>query len=685
MAEPTELESVASGAPSSAPPAVSRSDAPSLIPPEKTVEEQYLRHIFVRSQMSEFAKEPFIMAKADGVHYWDVQGKRYLDALSGIYVVSVGHNNRRVIEAIRGQLDVLHFSPAMHGTNPLSVQLANRLVEVAPGDLHAVKFLSGGSESTEAAIKMARQYHKLTGNATKFKIISRYQAWHGSTMGSLSASGLRSRRAVNEPLAGGFVHVFPPTCYRCPFGKEYPSCDITCVSLIGDVIEMEGPETVAAVFVEPIGHTGGIIDPPEEYLPQLREICDRHNVLLVFDEIITGMGRTGQMFAADTFGVVPDLLCLGKGLSGGYAPLAALMCRKHIAEAFWGDAAKDPGFVEGHTFEGNPISCAAGLATLAEIVERDLCGNARRMGERLRAGLEGLRRHGIVGDIRGKGLFLGIEFVRDPATKEQFDVPIAQLIGRRALAGGLLTRFDPHWLAVGPPLVVTEEHVDEIVAILDRSTAEVLAELGATRKRRWYQFKLWHLLALVTLVAVALALVVRPAMLRKRRQTARAALEKLGVILETEGETVVSARFQREAGHGSYVTEDGYYGHIPMFEPIAISDSTLAALRWLPNIREIDLGETAVTDEGLEHLAGLYALRTLYLHGTHITSGGLVHFEGLTGLETLTLDRTRVADDGLEHLEALRNLKKLYLTDTAVTDEGIRNLKEALPGLDVVR
>jgi adenosylmethionine-8-amino-7-oxononanoate aminotransferase len=453
-----------------------RSSLPGDITDAQTMQEEFLRQLFVRAQMADFVRDPLVMARADGVHYWDVQGKQYLDALSGIYVVNVGHNNRRVIEAIKQQMDVMTFSAPMHGTNPLAVRLANVLAELAPGDLNAVKLQTGGSEATEAAIKMARQYHKLTGNATKYKIVSRYQSWHGSTFGSLSASGLKARRAVNEPLAGGFVHVFPPTCYRCPFGKSYPSCEITCASLIGDVIDMEGPETVAAVMVEPIGHTGGIIDPPEEYLPKLREICDRHNVLLIFDEIITGMGRTGQMFAAETFGVLPDVLCLGKGLSGGYAPISAVLCRQKIADAFWGDPAKNPGFVEGHTYEGNPISCAAGLACLSEIVERDLCGNARRVGEHLRKRLDSLRRHGIVGDIRGKGLFLGVEWVADPATKRQFSPPIGMEIGRQALANGLLTRFDPHWLALGPALVITEQQADEIVAILDRSVGEVLAK-----------------------------------------------------------------------------------------------------------------------------------------------------------------------------------------------------------------
>jgi adenosylmethionine-8-amino-7-oxononanoate aminotransferase len=430
--------------------------------------------------MAEWSKHPLIMARADGVHYWDVHGKRYLDALSGIYVVSVGHNNRRVIEAIHRQLDALHFSPPMHGTNPVAVQLANLLAELAPGDLSTVKFQCGGAEVTEAAIKLARQYHRLTGSPGKYKVISRYLSWHGSTLGSLSASGLKSRRTVNEPLAPGFLHVFPPTCYRCPFGKSYPDCGITCATIIEQVVEMEDPATVAAILVEPIGHTGGVIDPPQEYLPILRDICDHHNILLIFDEIITGIGRTGHMFAAETFGVTPDVLCIAKGLSGGYAPLSAMICRKPIGDAFWGPIEENPGFVEGHTFEGNPISCAAGIAVLREILERDLCANVRQQGQRLREGFEKLARtYGVIGDIRGKGLFQAIEFVRNPATKESFPPAIAfgVQVGRRALQNGLLCRFDPNWIAFGPPLVSTAEQIDEMVAILDRSLSEVLADL----------------------------------------------------------------------------------------------------------------------------------------------------------------------------------------------------------------
>ncbi|MHB1557777.1 MAG: aminotransferase family protein [Isosphaeraceae bacterium] len=453
---------------------------PELIAEGQTTEEDFLRRIFVRDQMAEWSKHPLIMARADGVFYWDVQGKRYLDGISGIYVVSVGHNNRRVIEAIKKQLDVLAFSPPMHGTNPLAVQLANLLAELAPGDLSTVKFQCGGAEVVEAAIKLARQYHRLTGSPGRYKVVSRYQSWHGSTLGGLSASGLKSRKTVNEPMAPGFVHVFPPTCYRCPFGKTYPDCGITCATIVGDVIEMEDPDTVAAVLVEPIGHTGGVIDPPEEYLPLLREVCDRHGILLIFDEIITGIGRTGHMFAAETFGVTPDVLLVAKGISGGYAPLSAMICRESIADAFWGPIEKNPGFVEGHTFEGNPISCAAGLAVLREILERGLLANARAQGERLRRRLDELAvKYPVIGDVRGRGLFHAIEFVRDRATRERFPAAeaIGVRVGRRALEHGLLCRFDPHWIALGPPLVVNAEQVDELVAILDRSLGEVLGEI----------------------------------------------------------------------------------------------------------------------------------------------------------------------------------------------------------------
>ncbi len=327
---------------------------PELITEGQTTEEGFLRQIFVRDQMAEWSKQPLVMARADGVFYWDVQGKRYYDGISGIYVASVGHNNRRVIEAIKRQLDVLTFSPPMHGTNPLAVQLANLLAELAPGDLSTVKFQCGGAEVVEAAIKLARQYHRLTGSPGKYKVISRYQSWHGSTLGALSASGLKSRKTVNEPMAPGFVHVFPPTCYRCPFGKSYPDCGITCATIVGDVVAMEDPATVAAILVEPIGHTGGVIDPPEEYLPILREICDRHNILLIFDEIITGIGRTGRMFAAETFGVTPDVLLVAKGLSRRLCAALGDDLPRPDRRRLLGPDRREPGLRRGAHLRGQP-------------------------------------------------------------------------------------------------------------------------------------------------------------------------------------------------------------------------------------------------------------------------------------------------------------------------------------------
>ena len=454
---------------------------PALISTAQTTEMEFLRQIFVRDQMEEWSKQPLVMDRAEGVFYWDTEGRRYYDGISGIYTASIGHGNPRVIEAMQAQLRRIDFSPPMHGTNPVAIQLANLLADLAPGDLSAVKFQCGGSEVTEAAIKFARQYHKLTGNPGKYKIISRYQSWHGSTMGSLSASGLKGRRTVNEPLAPGFVHVFPPTCYRCPFGKSYPQCQITCASIIESVIEMEDPATVAAVMVEPIGHTGGVIDPPDEYLPLLREICDRHDVLLIFDEIITGVGRTGHLFAAETFGVVPDLLCMGKGLAGGYAPLSAMIARAPLADRFWGPASENPGFVEGHTFEGNPVSCAAGIAVLSEILEQDLVGNGRQQGAHLRSRFEALgQKYPVVGDVRGKGLFQGIEFVAERRTRARLPNDFGLRVGRRALEQGLLCRFDPHWIAFGPPLTSTREDIDAMVDILDRCIAETLEDPGVT-------------------------------------------------------------------------------------------------------------------------------------------------------------------------------------------------------------
>jgi len=431
-------------------------------------------------QMEKFVEDPLVITGADGVWYQDIHGRRILDGISGIFVVTVGHNNRRVIEAMKTQLDTMAFAPPLHATNPAAIELVNRLAEVTPGDLNTVKLLSGGSEATEAAMKLAKQYHRQTGNPHKYKVIARYHGYHGATMGALSATGTPRRKTMFEPTLPGYLHVHPPTCYRCPFEKTHPECEVFCARTIEDMIRMEGPDTVAAVILEPIGNTGGVITPPDDYLPMVREICDRHDVLLIFDEIITGFGRTGQMFAAQTFGVRPDILCMGKGMSSGYIPLAGIAFRDHVAQAFLGRPEDEVEFSHGHTYGGNPLAAAAGLACLNEIVERDLCARAQEMGDYFRGRLESLRDFGIVGEIRGKGLMVGLELVKDPDSKEQFapGVDFGVQVGKAALEKGLLSRFDPHWIAFAPPLIIGREQIDLLMGILSESIEETLKTLG---------------------------------------------------------------------------------------------------------------------------------------------------------------------------------------------------------------
>jgi adenosylmethionine-8-amino-7-oxononanoate aminotransferase len=440
--------------------------------------EEKLRHIMLDyRQMTEFVKQPFLVARADGIRLWDVHGKEYLDGLAGIFTVNVGYNNPRMLEAVRRQMETLPFNPPMHGTNPRAVELANLMAEIMPGDLDTVRLVSSGSEANEAAFKLARQYHRQTGNPGKFKILARYLSYHGATGSAMSAGGVGYRKTLYEPAAVGFLHTYPPYCYRCPYEKRYPDCQVFCARTLASMIEWEDPRSIAAIIVEPISNTGGIITPPPEYLKTLRRLCDEHNILLIFDEVITGFGRTGRLFAADTFEVVPDILCCGKGMSSGYAPLAAAVVRRHIGECFWGKPGTE--FAHGHTYAGNPVAAAAGLASIREILERRLPENAQRVGAHLVSRLEALRPLGVIGEIRGKGLMIGVEFVRDPATKAPFpaETQFGLRVGKRCLDHGLLLRFDPHWIAFGPPLVVTESDIDRMVAILEQSLREVLEEV----------------------------------------------------------------------------------------------------------------------------------------------------------------------------------------------------------------
>ena len=360
-----------------------------------TVDPTLLEHMFLDfMQMKDFAKDPIVMKSASGVWYQDINGKKYLDGLSGVFTVNIGHGNRRVIDAMKAQLEELTFAPPLHSTNLRAIELTKLVSPLMPGDLHTLKYFSGGSEATEAAMKLARQYHKQTGNPGKYKVISRYESYHGATTGSLAASGVSRRKTPFEPFPTGYVHVFPPTCYRCPFGLQYPDCAVVCATIVEKVIRQEDPSTVSALIVEPIGNTGGIITPPEEYFHILREICDKYNVLLIHDEIITGFGRTGEMFASQTFRTAPDIICMGKGMSSGYSPVGAIAISDRIAAAFDGKGEENKQFNHGHTFGANPLSAAAAIASISEIKDRGLPEKGKRAGERIWAQAGGDERHG---------------------------------------------------------------------------------------------------------------------------------------------------------------------------------------------------------------------------------------------------------------------------------------------------
>jgi len=425
------------------------------------------------TQMKAFAQDPFVFAEGDGIWLTDVDGKRYIDGLSGVFVNSLGYRNRAMIDAIVAQLEKLHFAPPLHGTTTIAVELVKALLEFAPSGMGAVKLLSGGSEATEAAMKMARQYHKQSGHPRKYKIIARYGGYHGATMGALSASGGWERKSVFEPLVAGFLHVHPPDCYHCPFDKVYPSCQITCAKLIERTIEAEDPETVAAVIMEPISiSSAGFVVPPPEFFTILRETCDRHNVLLIFDEIITGFGRLGTKFGADYYGVTPDLLCCGKGMSGGYAPLAAVIVAEQVWQAFLGEPGERLEFHHGHTYGGNPVACAAGLAALRQIQERNLVENSRKQGAHLRQRLEAMAREfDFVADARGAGLLQGLAF--DNRRFVGATLPPGKQVERAAKARGLLLRTGNDFAAFSPPLIVTREDVDLMCDVLVEALREV--------------------------------------------------------------------------------------------------------------------------------------------------------------------------------------------------------------------
>ena len=426
-----------------------------------------------------------VLDHARGAYVWDTAGKRYLDAIAGIAVVNLGYGRDEIVDAIDRQARRLPFTVANTFLNEPALELASMVAELAPDDLDYVHFSSGGSEAIELALKLTRQYHVECGRPEKSIFISRWTSYHGATLAALSLTGSRSRRAIYEPLLIDFPHIEPCYCFRCPFDLSFPACSVKCATELDRVIQSIGPDRVAGFVAEPIvASVGGAIGTPTEYFPMIREICDRYDVLLVADEIVTGFGRSGKNFAMEHSEVVPDLLVMGKGMSGGYAPLAGVALRAHVHHVL-----ARPGTTVEHvfTYGGNPISAAAGVAALSIFARERILEHVTEIAPYLREALETLRRFTFVGDVRCSGLMAAMEFVVDKDAKTPFPVEagFAQHVQRTALSHGVVV-YPGTGMADGkrgdiislyPPLNFTRSHVDELVSGLEASFSEIETNL----------------------------------------------------------------------------------------------------------------------------------------------------------------------------------------------------------------
>ena len=413
------------------------------------------------------AIDPIPVAGADGRYFWDYDGKRYLDFASQLVNVSIGHQHPKILAAIKEQADKLcTIGPPM--ANESRSQLGRLLAEVTPGDLSMSFFTNSGAEANENAIKLARLY---TG---RHKIVVRYRSYHGATHGAISLTG-DPRRWPNEPGMPGVVRMLDPYTYRCPAGHPDPCPVCTGTPHLEEILEYEGPQTVAAVFLETVTGTNGVIPPPDGYLQSIREVCDRHGILLVLDEVMAGFGRTGRWFACENWDVVPDILTVAKGINSGYVPLGAMIMRPQLRE--W---VRDKFFPGGLTYAGHPLACASAVASIEAFREEGVVENAADVGSYLGESLRGLAdRHPSIGEVRGLGCFWGVELVKNRETREQLvpfnasgeaAAPVARL-ARAALERGLYLMT--HWnvIMVVPPLTITREEVDEGIAILDEALA----------------------------------------------------------------------------------------------------------------------------------------------------------------------------------------------------------------------
>jgi len=424
-----------------------------------------------------------VMVRGEGPWVWDSRGRKYLDGLSGLFVVQAGHGRAELAEAASRQAGTLAYFPLWSYAHPSAIELAERLAGLTPGDLNRVFFTTGGGEAVESAWKLARQYFRATGQPGRTKVISRDIAYHGTTMGALSITGLASIKAPFEPLVPGSVRVANTNFYRAPeHGDDPEAFGRWAADDIERRIEMEGPDTVAAVFLEPVQNSGGCFPPPPGYFQRVREICDRHGVLLVSDEVICAFGRLGSWFGAQRYNYQPDMITCAKGLTSGYSPLGALLVSDRLMEPFLSGQAS---FSHGFTFGGHPVSAAVALANLDLFEKEDLVGGVERRGPAFRAVLEGLRDLPIVGDVRGDGYFYGIELVRDKDTKVSFDDDESERLLRGFLSpalfeAGLVCRADDRGdpvIQLAPPLICEQEHFELIGDVLRDVLTEAWKQL----------------------------------------------------------------------------------------------------------------------------------------------------------------------------------------------------------------
>jgi adenosylmethionine-8-amino-7-oxononanoate aminotransferase len=452
----------------------------SINPENSDLSERARRHLWMHfSRMGAYeTHEVPVMVRGEGAYVWDQHGKRYLDGLAGLFTSQLGHGRTELAEAGAKQASTLAYFPLWTYAHPRAIELAERLAGYAPGDLNRVFFTSGGSEAVESAWKLVRQYFRITGQPQRTKVISRDIAYHGTTMGALSITGIPDLKTPFEPLVGGAVKVPNTNFYRAPiFADDEVAFGQWAADEIERAIEREGANTVAAVYLEPVQNAGGCFPPPPGYFERVRQICDRHGVLLVSDEVICAFGRLGHWFGADRYAYQPDIITVAKGLTSGYAPLGAMIASDQLMEPFLKEGAS---FLHGFTFAGHPVSCAVALANLDVFEGEQILQHVQSTESTFRAALESLYDLPIVGHVRGAGFFYGIELVKDKETRLSFNDEESERLLRGYLSGalfeaGLICRADDRGdpvVQLSPPLICGPEEIDFMVSTL----REVLTE-----------------------------------------------------------------------------------------------------------------------------------------------------------------------------------------------------------------